>query len=150
MKVREKVLELYAQGKTIDEISKELGKSIRSVRYHLQNAGITVDRRKSEKTEIILKLKAEGKTVKEIQEITGYNSHTISNHYYGYNGNKSRNPGWNTDRHLCKTCKYRNKYGKQSIWCFYWPRTGIERRTICEVENCTVYERGTPGKEIKR
>ena len=136
MRTKEKVLELYSQGKTIDEIAEELGKSDRSVKYHLQNAGITVDRRKSEKTE---------KTVKEIQEITGYSYNVVRNHYCGCNGNKSRNPGWNTDRHLCKTCKYRNEYGKQNIWCFYWPRTGIERRTICEVENCTVYERGTPG-----
>lgn len=145
MRTKEKVLELYSQGKTIDEIAEELGKSDRSVKYHLQNAGITVDRRKSEKTEIILKLKAEGKTVKEIQEITGYSYNVVRNHYCGCNGNKSRNPGWNTDRHLCKTCKYRNEYGKQNIWCFYWARTGIERRTICEVEDCTVYERGTPG-----
>lgn len=147
MRTKEKVLKLHSQGKTPFEIAKRLDITTSTVRYHLNNKDKKYRFPQSEKKQIILDLKAQGKSLKEVQKITGYKLETVRYHYSDY-GSKSKGnkdgKGRNADRHLCKTCKYRNEYGKQNIWCFYWPRTGIERRTICEVENCTVYERGTP------
>lgn len=47
----------------------------------------------------------------------------------------------NTDRHLCKTCRFRGKdYSKNG--CDYIEHTGKSRG--CKVENCSVYEKGDP------
>lgn len=148
VRTRDKVLTLNKQGKTVSEISEEVGITESTVRYHLSNANRVYNFPKSNKKSYILALKEQGKTMQEVQKITGYNLEAIRYYYRGY-GERSRQSsnidGPNADRHLCRTCKYRDVKGKSSTWCDYYWRTGVERRTICEVENCTVYERGTPG-----
>lgn len=59
-------------------------------------------------------------------------------------------PGHNADRHLCKTCKWRGngKYANSSaIGCEYSVKNGHSRG--CKVEDCTMYEKGNPEKNVK-
>lgn len=131
------VRELDTQGKSKKEIARIAGITVSDVSYHLRNK-----RKKkediSEKRMIVRKLKAEGKSQKEIAEETGYNLSTVR--YYFYSADVSKPTAANADRHLCRTCKWRDEQNG-SIWCDYYWQTKKDRP--CEAENCTVYEKET-------
>ena len=55
--------------------------------------------------------------------------------------------GKNTDRHLCKTCKYRAAAYIQNgsgIKCEYVLKSGTKHCRGCNVEDCDKYEKGAP------
>lgn len=138
-KTKEIVYELNAQGKSRKEIAQIIGITEDSVRYHLRNKKKN-HQKICEKKMVVEKLKAQGKTIQEIVEVTGYNKSTVRYHYFY--GESKKDQGSNADRHLCKTCKWRDEKSG-SIWCDYYWKTKKSRP--CEAENCSVYEKGDPG-----
>lgn len=133
--------ELNAQGKSRKEIAQIIGITEDSVRYHLRNK--KNHQKICEKKMVVEKLKAQGKTIQEIVEVTGYNKSTVRHHYFYEERRIQKDQGSNADRHLCKTCKWRDEKSG-SIWCDYYWKTKKSRP--CEAENCTVYEKGDPGQ----
>ena len=104
--------------------------------------------------EIILELAAQGMTASEIARNTGIKYNTV---YFHLNPDKCAKkkkkqeaaeqpavvPGWNEDRHACKTCRYRTKTGsakQNGMKCNYIECAGHSRG--CEVEDCDKYEKG--------
>ena len=97
--------------------------------------------------EIALELAEEGLSVTEIAKQTGMKYNTV---YYYLNPDKCGKkanvlkvaPGHNADRHLCKTCRYRNAAKSPKNGCDYAAIVGHSRG--CEVEICDKHEKGNP------
>lgn len=104
--------------------------------------------------EIILDLAAQGMTAPEIARQTGIKYNTV---YFHLNPDKCAKkkkkqeaaerpavvPGWNEDRHACKTCRYRTTKVTEknnSIKCNYISIAKHSRG--CEVRDCDKYEKG--------
>lgn len=105
--------------------------------------------------EIILELAAQGMTASEIARNTGIKYNTV---YFHLNpdkcakkkkkasagaGTASVSPGWNEDRHACKTCRYRTMKVTEknnSMKCNYISIANHSRG--CEVKDCDKYEKG--------
>ena len=81
-------------------------------------------------------------------EKTGYKYGSVYNYYNGFDKKRPNQekmndvaPGYNADRHLCKTCRFRGKQnGKNN--CDYIEHN--KKRRGCKVEDCNVYEEGDP------
>lgn len=104
--------------------------------------------------EIILDLAAQGMTAPEIARKTGIKYKTV---YFHLNPDKCAKkpqkketaerpavvPGWNEDRHACKTCRYRTTKVTEknnSMKCNYISIAKHSRG--CEVKDCDKYEKG--------
>ena len=104
--------------------------------------------------EIILDLAAQGMTAPEIARQTGIKYNTV---YFHLNPDKCAKkpqkketaerpavvPGWNEDRHACKTCRYRTTKVTEknnSMKCNYISIAKHSRG--CEVKDCDKYEEG--------
>lgn len=102
---------------------------------------------------IILELAEQGLSAPEIARQTGIKYNTV---YFHLNPDKCKSkkkkaqeipqenlgvkPGWNTDRHACKTCQYRMKEGgakANGARCNYVEIAKHSRG--CEVEDCDKY-----------
>lgn len=93
----------------------------------------------------------DGKSNKEIAEMMKVSVGTIKNWVYengltGFRtrGGKRKEPrhvdGYNSDRHLCRSCRYRDGLATARGGCNYLSIAGHSRG--CSVENCNVYEKG--------
>lgn len=103
---------------------------------------IQVERKKR----IIAGLAAKGLSPKEIAEESGINQNTV--YWYLNTGraehedeicNEVGKPGWNADRHACRTCKYRSKQNG----CDYSVKDGRYKDDTmrgCDVADCDKYE----------
>ena len=105
--------------------------------------------------EIILDLAAQGMTAPEIARKTGIKYNTVYFHLNPEKCSKRKkaakpakpvpaveksmvgNPGWNEDRHACKSCRYRAGGAKSG--CDYYVVTDMERG--CDPADCDKYER---------
>lgn len=93
------------------------------------------------KEAVVLRMKKQGKTIDEIVEETGFKKGTVKQYYTRKRGKPVLKTVDNTDRHLCKTCRFRGKdYSKNG--CDYIEHNKKSRG--CKVENCSVYEKGDP------
>lgn len=107
-----------------------------------------------ETKEIILELAAQGMSAPEIARKTGIKYNTV---YFHLNPDKCAKkpqkketverpaviPGWNEDRHACKTCRYRTTKVMEknnSMKCNYISLAKHSRG--CAVEDCDKYEKG--------
>lgn len=96
--------------------------------------------------EIVLEMAREGLSATEIATQTGMKYNTV---YYYLNPSKCGKktsvpkvetvPGHNADRHLCKTCRYRNAAKSPKNGCDYATIAGHIRG--CEVEYCNRHEK---------
>lgn len=110
---------------------------------------------KENKFDVVKDLTRQGKSAKEIVEITGYSKNLVYQYQYKIRqgqqeGPQTVAPGHNADRHLCKTCKWRstdNNIKSGANGCEYSIRHNHSRG--CKVEDCNVYEKGNPKKNIK-
>lgn len=97
----------------------------------------------------------DGKSNKEIAELMGVSTATVKNRIcengltglrkQGGNHKKSDTQkietiGMNIDRHLCRSCKFRDGMAAVRGGCNYLVIVGHSRG--CSVENCNVYEKG--------
>ncbi len=75
----EVLVELFNQGKTIEEIAKTTGYNPSTVRQRLKNIGIRSKRVKEKRVpdEVLAKLVNEGKNINQIATITGYKWHGV-------------------------------------------------------------------------
>lgn len=87
------------------------------------------------KKDLALELSAKGVSVKEIADRIGAKYNTV---YYWLHANMNRKPGWNQDRHACKTCRYRGE--KVNSGCDYYVLTDRERG--CDPADCDKYIKG--------
>lgn len=103
--------------------------------------------------DIALELAGQGLSASEIAKQTGMKYNTV---YYYLNPGKCGKkadvsklvPGHNSDRHLCKTCRYRNAAKSPKNGCDY---AAIVRHSRgCEVEDCDKYEKGSPVSKRKQ
>lgn len=100
-------------------------------------------------------LTLQGKSAKEIVEITGYSKNLVYQYQYKIRqgqqeGQQTVTPGHNADRHLCKTCAWRstdNNIKSGVPGCEYSVKNNRTRG--CKVEDCNVYKKGDPKKNIK-
>lgn len=92
-----------------------------------------------EKKEKIRKLVEEGYTNREIADQTGIPFGTVGYHAARFR-KKEKDPAVdNSDRHLCKTCKFRSNRPTVNS-CDY---AGLMKHSRgCKVEECTKYEKG--------
>lgn len=91
-----------------------------------------------DKKEKIRKLVEEGYTNREIADRTGIPFGTVGYHAARFR-KKEKEPVDNSDRHLCKTCKFRSSRPTVNS-CDY---AGIMNHSRgCKVEECTKYENG--------
>lgn len=91
-----------------------------------------------EKKAIIEKLMKGGKTYKQISEETGIPYGTVGIYGGKIKKKEKDTKGRNTDRHLCRSCKYRASDARKG--CDYIIHTGNERG--CNPEVCNKYEKG--------
>lgn len=77
--LQEKIAELYQQGLTAKQVGEIVGKTERTICYHLQRLGITRSQKKID-DEIFVKLWNEGKTDKEIAKYFGIAVSTIKSY----------------------------------------------------------------------
>lgn len=93
----------------------------------------------------------DGKSNKEIADLMEVSVGTIKNwvHENGLTGFRTRGGGRkepqrgdgdNSDRHLCRSCRYRDGLATARGGCNYLAIVGHSRG--CKVEECNVYERG--------
>ncbi|MCI9153815.1 hypothetical protein D3Z53_23210 [Lachnospiraceae bacterium] len=83
----------------------------------------------------------------EIAEKTGIKYRTVWAAAKKIRERLEETKGKNTDRHLCKTCKYRAAAYIQNgsgIKCEYALKSGTKRTRGCDVEDCDKYEKGAP------
>ena len=91
-----------------------------------------------DKKEKIRMLVEEGYTNREIADRTGIPFGTVGYHAARFR-KKEKEPVDNSDRHLCKTCKFRSSWPTVNS-CDY---AGIMNHSRgCKVEECTKYENG--------
>lgn len=92
-----------------------------------------------EKKEIIRKLVEEGYTNNEIADQTGIPIGTVGYHAAKFRKKEKKPEVDNSDRHLCKSCKFRSNRPTVNS-CDY---AGIMHHSRgCKVEECTRYEKG--------
>ena len=98
------------------------------------------------KKELALELSAKGVSVKEIADRIGAKYNTV---YYWIHAKTQKKPGWNQDRHACRTCVYRatGTLKTNGAGCDYADITQHIRD--CSVEDCDKYIKGAP-KSKKR
>lgn len=91
------------------------------------------------KKEVALELYAKGMPVREIADQVGAKYNTV---YYWTHTEKK--PGWNEDRHACRTCVYRatGTLKANGAGCDYADITQHIRD--CSVGDCDKYIKGTP------
>ena len=95
-----------------------------------------------DKKEKIRKLVEEGYTNREIADQTGIPFGTVGYHAARFR-KKEKEPVDNSDRHLCKTCKFRSNRPTVNS-CDY---AGLMKHSRgCKVEECTRYEKGARMK----
>lgn len=91
------------------------------------------------KKEMIRKLVEEGYTNNEIADQTGIPIGTVGYHAAKFRKKEKRAEVDNSDRHLCKTCKFRSNRPTVNS-CDY---AGLMKHSRgCKVEECTKYEKG--------
>lgn len=101
--------------------------------------------------EVLRRYVIDGKSNKEIAELMKVSVGTIKNWVYenGLTGFRTRGGGrkepqrgygYNSDRHLCRSCRYRDGLATARGGCNYLAIVGHSRG--CRVENCNVYEKG--------
>lgn len=101
--------------------------------------------------EVLRKYVLDGKSNKEIAEMMKVSVGTIKNWVYenGLTGFRARGGGrkepqrgygYNSDRHLCRSCRYRDGLVTARGGCNYLSIAGHSRG--CSVDNCNVYEKG--------
>ena len=95
-----------------------------------------------DKKEKIRKLVEEGYTNREIADQTGIPFGTVGYHAARFR-KKEKEPVDNSDRHLCKTCKFRSNRPTVNS-CDYAGLMNHSRG--CKVEECTKYEKGARMK----
>lgn len=95
-----------------------------------------------DKKEKIRKLVEEGYTNREIADRTGIPFGTVGYHAARFR-KKEKEPVDNSDRHLCKTCKFRSNRPTVNS-CDYAGFMNHSRG--CKVEECTKYEKGARMK----
>lgn len=95
-----------------------------------------------DKKEKIRKLVEEGYTNREIADQTGIPFGTVGYHAARFR-KKEEEPVDNSDRHLCKTCKFRSNRPTVNS-CDYVGLMNHSRG--CKVEECTKYEKGARMK----
>ena len=85
-------------------------------------------------------------SVKEIADRIGEKYNTV---YYWIHAKTQKKPGWNQDRHACRTCVYRatGTLKTNGAGCDYADITQHIRD--CSVEDCDKYIKGAP-KSKKR
>ena len=96
-----------------------------------------------DKKEKIRKLVEEGYTNREIADRTGIPFGTIGYHAARFRKKEKEPAVDNSDRHLCKTCKFRSNRPIVN-GCDY---AGLMKHSRgCKVEECTKYEKGARMK----
>lgn len=100
------------------------------------------------KKDLVLELSAKGLSVKEIADRIGAKYNTV---YYWIHAKTQKKPGWNQDRHACRTCVYRatGTLKTNGAGCDYVTIT--QRIRDCSVEDCDKYIKGAPKskKQVK-
>lgn len=109
--------------------------------------------------EIIFDLAAQGMTAPEIARKTGIKYNTVYFHLNPEKCSKRKKsanpamkeravgkPGWNKDRHACKSCRYRA--GGASSGCDYYVITDMERG--CDPADCDRYIEGERVERKKK
>lgn len=100
------------------------------------------------KKDLALELSAKGVSVKEIADRIGAKYNTV---YYWIHAKTQKKPGWNQDRHACRTCVYRatGTLKTNGAGCDYVTIT--QRIRDCSVEDCDKYIKGAPKskKQVK-
>lgn len=96
-----------------------------------------------DKKEKIRKLVEEGYTNREIADQTGIPFGTVGYHAAKFRKKEKRPEVDNSDRHLCKTCKFRSNRPTVNS-CDYAGLMNHSRG--CKVEECTKYEKGARMK----
>ena len=97
-----------------------------------------------DKKEKIRKLVEEGYTNREIADQTGIPFGTVGYHAARFR-KKEKDPAVdNSDRHLCKTCKFRSNRPTLNS-CDYADLMKHSRG--CKIEECTKYEKGARMKK---
>lgn len=109
--------------------------------------------------EIIFDLAAQGMTAPEIARKTGIKYNTVYFHLNPEKCSKRKKsanpamkeravgkPGWNKDRHACKSCRYRA--GGASSGCDYYVITDMERG--CDPADCDRYVKGERVERKKK
>lgn len=92
-----------------------------------------------DKKEKIRKLVEEGYTNREIADQTGIPFGTVGYHAARFRKKEKEPAADNSDRHLCKTCKFRSNRPTVNS-CDY---AGLMKHSRgCKVEECTRYEKG--------
>lgn len=108
-------------------------------------------KKKEYDSEVLRRYVIDGKSNKEIAELMKVSVGTIKNwvHENGLTGFRTRGGGRkepqrgdgdNSDRHLCRSCRYRDRLATARGGCNYLAIVGHSRG--CSVENCNVYEKG--------
>ena len=96
-----------------------------------------------DKKEKIRKLVEEGHTNREIADRTGIPFGTVGYHAARFRKKEKEPAVDNSDRHLCKTCKFRSNRPTVNS-CDY---AGLMKHSRgCKVEECTKYEKGARMK----
>ena len=96
-----------------------------------------------DKKEKIRKLVEEGYTNREIADRTGIPFGTVGYHAARFRKKEKEPAVDNSDRHLCKTCKFRSNRPTENS-CDY---AGLMKHSRgCKVEECTKYEKGARMK----
>lgn len=96
-----------------------------------------------DKKEKIRKLVEEGHTNREIADRTGIPFGTVGYHAARFRKKEKEPAVDNSDRHLCKTCKFRSNRPTVNS-CEY---AGLMKHSRgCKVEECTKYEKGARMK----
>ena len=128
------------------------GKQLPPTAPELEKEEIVPAKKKKEyDPEVLRKYVLDGKSNKEIAELMKVSVGTIKNWVYenGLTGFRTRGGGrkepqrgygYNSDRHLCRSCRYRDGLATARGGCNYLAIVGHSRG--CSVENCNVYEKG--------
>ena len=106
---KEIIFDLAAQGMTAPEIARKTGIKYNTVYFHLNPE----------------KCSKRKKSAKPAKPVPAVKKSTIGK------------PGWNKDRHACKSCKYQARGA--SSGCDYYVITDMERG--CDPADCDKYER---------
>lgn len=106
---KEIILDLAAQGMTAPEIARKTGIKYKTVYFHLNPE----------------KCSKRKKTAKPVKPVPAVEKSMVGK------------PGWNKDRHACRSCRFRAGGAKSG--CDYYVITDMERG--CDPADCDKYER---------